>query len=653
MNEPSFNTWLLIVALLANAWSTFDGQAALPETPPNDAARQAMWHTVMDFEEPLVSRQQLLAEFASIVTNYPDSQYHQQAAEAVGILKRMIAEDAAHAKTAPTNPDLLPTGDRVRELIFQLRDQNGHQWSQPGWCDIFLDHRGTNSPASKLVAMGYAAVPQLIIALDDATFTRSVGYWRDFTYSHTVLTVGDCAAAILQRIAGRTFYEPGSTSGYMSNEHKDAATRQAVEAWWRQFQQEGEELTLIEGTETGDRNAPSQAEFLIDRYPKVALAPLIKGTKNSTDEWIRTRLVQLFEKFDSPAAVTFLEQEMNRGASSPSVVAAAILNRKGRREAITTMIREWERSWNTGPADMKGANELVRFLASVDSPEAITALGAKLQDCSLNTRMAVVETVGEGGSWWYNQSAKTNRSLATRDACEKLLVAALQDAGQEMGESGSRMGKSYIDPRVCDMAGFFLNQRWPERYNFDLSASLKIRDAQCLDCENHWRHAHNLPLLPLPPAPTVHVSKSSAAQITAIEWRTNMVKPSDSFLARVEAFRDHVLVETNVVNLLLAYATNPEPGTSGLTFQARKDEDLTGVKLSLCLLPGTPQNPQDDWSFAEDAVVGDKAIDCSAGGIWATERRSWETLARSINTAVGAAPETAFVINVKLVSKEH
>lgn len=627
--------------------------AARADNASKDAAYQAIWHAVLDFGNPSVSRPQLLAEFESIVTNHPDSQYHQRAADAAGILTRMIAEDAAHAKAAPTNFDHLPVGDRVREFIYQLRDQNGHQWSQPGWCDIFLDDRGTNSPGSKLVAIGYAAVPQLIVALDDPTYTRSVGYWRNFTFSHTVLTVGDCAGAILQRIAGRTFYKPGSTSGYMSKENKNAATRQAVEAWWSEFQQKGEEQMLIEGTETGDGDAPSQAEYLIDRYPKAALAPLIKGTKTSTDDWIRTRLVQLFEKFDTPVATAFLEQEMNRGARSPSVAAAAILNRQGRRDAIPAMIREWEKSRNTGPADIKGPNELVRFLASVDSPEAITALGANLRACSLNTKMAVVETVGEGGSWWYGQSATTNRSVATGDACEKLLVAALQDDGQIMGESGSRMGKSYIDPRVCDMAGFFLNQRWPERYNFDLSASLKVRDAQRLECENLWRHAHHLPWLSLQPVQTVHVSKQAAAQVTTIEWKTNTVKPSASFVARVEAFRHHILAETNVVDLLMAYAANPEPGTSGLTLQARKDEDLTGVKLSFCLLPGTPQNPKDDWSFAEDAVVGDKAIDCSAGGIWATEQRSWEDLARSINAAVGAAPETAFVVNVKLASKEH
>ena len=73
--------------------------------------------------------------------------------------------------------------------------------------------------------------------------------------------------------------------------------------------------------------------------------------------------------------------------------------------------------------------------------------------------MAVVEAVGEGCSWW-DWGSQTNRSQATRDAVEALLVNSLQDTGQEIGGSGSYGNKSYQDPRVCDMAVFFLNQVW-------------------------------------------------------------------------------------------------------------------------------------------------------------------------------------------------
>jgi len=47
--------------------------------------------------------------------------------------------------------------------------------------------------------VAWGAIP----ALDDDSFTRSVGYFRDFVFSHTVLRVRDVAAAVLARITGQ------------------------------------------------------------------------------------------------------------------------------------------------------------------------------------------------------------------------------------------------------------------------------------------------------------------------------------------------------------------------------------------------------------------------------------------------------------------
>jgi hypothetical protein len=95
----------------------------------------------------------------------------------------------------------LDRAEQIRELIFQLRDQHGEQMSWPGSCDVFktLDER-EDTPAHELVKMGYAAVPQLIGALDDRRISRSVTCHRMHFYSHEVLRVRDCAEQILSRI---------------------------------------------------------------------------------------------------------------------------------------------------------------------------------------------------------------------------------------------------------------------------------------------------------------------------------------------------------------------------------------------------------------------------------------------------------------------
>ena len=76
---------------------------------------------------------------------------------------------------------------------------------QPGSCDIFDTLAGKKgTPAHKLVDLGYEAVPQLIEHLDDERYTRSVGYHRNFYFSHHVLRVSECAMTIISRIAGRS-----------------------------------------------------------------------------------------------------------------------------------------------------------------------------------------------------------------------------------------------------------------------------------------------------------------------------------------------------------------------------------------------------------------------------------------------------------------
>ena len=409
-----------------------------------------------DFGKPAISREQLLSEYQNIASNYPDAWEHDRTEQWAAILKRMVAEDEAHAKNAPTNLDVLPVDQRVRELIFQLRDQNGEQmkWDQPGGFDIFNDSRGTNSPAGKLVAIGYPAVPQLIVALDDSTFSRSLGWFTvhgdldQIGSARTVLTVGDYALAIIERITGKTFYPPVSSSAPMSYMKKNGEVRKAVEAWWADFQKKGEKEMLIEGTEAGDVSSPAEGTLLIERYPDAALQPLIKGTSAATDKWTKKSLFELFDKIYSTNAESFLEEEMNSGDDAPYFAAARVLYRHGNSEALPVMIHRWE---STADPDV------LDFLASVDSPQAIAALGKNLQSRPFQIRKQVVGAmVREVSSYGYYV---TNLSAATLDAREELLVTALQDTGPEIVMSRPI---NYQDQRVCDWAGVFLHDTWFE-----------------------------------------------------------------------------------------------------------------------------------------------------------------------------------------------
>src|SRR5262249_22999681 len=151
----------------------------------------------------------------------------------VDILKQMVNEDRDHANSRKPF-EQLDKNEQIAELIFQLRDQNGHQFWQPGYPDIFINFDGKETPAHRLVKMGYDAVPQLIESIEDQRFTRSVGFHRNFYFSHYVLRVGDCALDILRHITARSFWNDSWTFSDLTKDRKTAETKKSVQAWFEE-----------------------------------------------------------------------------------------------------------------------------------------------------------------------------------------------------------------------------------------------------------------------------------------------------------------------------------------------------------------------------------------------------------------------------------
>ncbi|MCA9004832.1 MAG: hypothetical protein KDA70_06115 [Planctomycetaceae bacterium] len=193
------------------------GKKGLQNALAEEMAYSFMWSTILDFRDPKIPRIELLQRFREIAKNYPQSSYAVRARESAEILTRMIQEDEVHAQKKIRPLEEMTVREQVAELIFQLRDQNATQHSQPGSCNIFHDPRdggwlsqkveGKGSPATQLVKLGDVALEQLIDAVDDNSFTRCVGYHRNFYFSHHVIRVGDCCQTIIDRIqpTGRRF----------------------------------------------------------------------------------------------------------------------------------------------------------------------------------------------------------------------------------------------------------------------------------------------------------------------------------------------------------------------------------------------------------------------------------------------------------------
>ncbi len=353
---------------------------ALETRLPNELADSLIWQYVLDFEDPTVSRATLLKEFERFAKDFPKSTHAPLASETVSILQEMVREDSEHPTTRPLAE--LPIKERVAELIFQLRDQNGHQWSQPGSCDIFADERREKSPASQLVAIGFDAVPQLINALDDTRFTRCVGFHRNFYFSHHVLRVGDCAVEIVERIAGRQFFNPRTTNSAMQKDGETLTTKKLVQDWWKEVQTKGEKQVLIEAVTAGNGNSVSQADRLIAKCPDAALDAIVKGAHAASDEYVQEGLTSICGKLPGESAVPFLRDQMAHGKSlSVRLAAAGVLLNHDVPEAIPAMIAEWKAWPKEDPQD--GAGNLMSFLANCNSEQAIAAFAEGLSQRSV------------------------------------------------------------------------------------------------------------------------------------------------------------------------------------------------------------------------------------------------------------------------------
>jgi len=624
-----------------------------------DLGHNMMWRAITSLGDPSVSRAEVLKQLEAVPRNYPRSEHCERAEKTAKMLRRMIVEDEGHAKAGSRNLNSMSDDDQVRELIYRLRDQNGRQIIYPGRCDIFWEWGGgTNTPAHQLVRLGYSAVPQLIAALESDTLTRSLGPIRFSDSPDIILTVGDCAEAILEKVTGKSFFVPHSGDNYMSAAGESSKAHKAAGLWWAEFQKKGEEQNLVDSVAGGGHDAPAQAELLCQRYPDVATAAVIRGSKTATNGSVRASLVEQIGKMGEPSGMEFLRDELAHGPMLQSRVAAAFaLRERGDLSAVSAMIKEWQQKPEQTEENEYVWNEVIQFLCGCDSVEAITALTADVLQRNQNAKYRVVVALGDTDRWSWRHKAET-ASPKTLEAMEQALVALIEDKKECFNTSFSRNDKGMRDPRMCDLAAWFLSDRWPERYSFDVEGSLDVRNHDRLQCLNSWRAAHNLSPVPVPQLKPVaerpKVARADAAIITSVDWSEDSAQPQQAFAAQITGMKNKLLSAKEFVGVLTVFAAHPEPNAMGLDLKAVRDGDLTGVRLIVRLIPGTPPNPDGStgWDVTQHVVSSGKSIQGSTGGGRLDAYSSpsdWDDLASGIKRAVLTPPEAPFEIGARIV----
>jgi hypothetical protein len=486
----------------------------------DEIAHNQMWELVETFGNPQVTWEELLERYRRFVRNYPESKHQKTAKETAALLQQMVKEDAEHARRRQTAKpfDKLSKAEQIAELIFQLRDQNGHQFMQPGSCDIFDRFGGAKDTAAhRLVKVGYSAVPQLIEALEDERFTRSVGFHRNFYFSHFVLRVGDCAQIILEEITAQRFYVPKTTSAAMFKDGEAKAVKARAQQWYDEFQRKGEKQQLIDAVARGDNQSSAQAQRLVEKYPEAALPALQAGMKAATSNWVRADLVRLSRDLNDDGALALLLREAKEGPSRASRLAAAeALHKRGRPEGVAAMIAEWNGRRSTppgvrdaGPAwaerfdgNDSGLAAVAVSLAQVGTVEAIETLRKDLRERPLAVRYAVLGAFEDNfmGQRFESRSRPRPEAEAAQEraATERLFIDLLDDT-EDRVDMGIGSGRNSIHyPRVADLAAMALCRLLPARYAFDYSAPLTDRNRDLLKVKNIWRRTQGLQPLPEP-----------------------------------------------------------------------------------------------------------------------------------------------------------
>lgn len=700
--------------LFDQAAKTPTGYGYNPDQPPtqplqkliaDDLAHTEMWRGVVGFGNAAMPRSQLLKRFERIVKHYPESKHHKDAKATVTLLEQMIEEDAVHEKKSAKPFDQLGKKDQIAELIFQLRDQNGHQYFQPGSCDIFDSWgRAKDTPAHKLVKMGYDAVPQLIDHLDDQRFTRSVGFHRNFYFSHHVLRVGDCAETIISRIAGRSFFKASSTNSGMTKDGKASETKKEISAWWKDVQKKGEKQVLIEGVEAGDRNSAEQAERLMSKFSKAAFDAIIKGINNAKDEFTKGLLVRYLAEIADERVVPFLRRQLAGRSMWLRITAAEELMKLKQDDGLKVMIQEWK-DVSTKPDPETDSRQLSRFLIWSGRLEAVLALSKDLWKRSPKVRYWVVEgLLSEDRS---RLGAKQPTPEPVKRAIDDLLARALDDTEQCWGVSTTWGGMSLNNPRICDIAGYVLSGRLKKDDMFDENASLRTRDQQRIALQNAWRIQRGMATVPVPPekkierlsekqiAPLlqkVRDGKTAEARQAALQTVESLglpalpalkeflagLKPGDparddvSALARRLAFivadvtiTEHSVkptkdiqkrldalkgkpVEPNAIVGLLASVLRALPsGMAGIEVFVEREGDDTGASVTVTLVPEErrPNDEQGRWEASEGVVIGKKNVHYHGyGGARRGSEEHWREYVKYFRKALDSPAEQRVLI---------
>jgi hypothetical protein len=524
--EPKTARWFgpgLVHDLLAHARTMRPDRwrRQYPEKSPRefmaaDLARVAHRHAVsvnLRGDDGAAGRRASLEAHRAVARRFPGTPEAETSQRLAAGLERQIREDAEHATSAKPLDQL--TGDeRVSELVFRLRDQEANGFGANGGMGQITD-----GPYRELVALGLAAVPKLLGAIEDEGPSRCATYGGG-GWSASAVSVGSLAFGALGEIAGRRFGPPEAVKvDPYDPANWRAACRASIEAWWADAQKVGEAASLARVVEAGGYGALDAAEMLAKKDPARFAAAIVMGARASTDWDARWRLIAIAAKHPSDTVTEFLLDEMRAApVLYVRVLAANALLAVRRDAAVAAMLGEW-RLRREGkapkPADDGSGSPvdetapLVAFFVRAQDPAALRALGEGLAQRPMAVRVETYGGLAEAlgldwrgmhSGWWWGEHTKLAEPAAIA-AAEDVLALALDDASDLGGEVMGAANERGFDMRLADVAAAALGIRRGGGPTVAMSVEQRAR-ARAL-VANLWRKEHGLAPVAVPAPPEI------------------------------------------------------------------------------------------------------------------------------------------------------
>jgi hypothetical protein len=605
---------------------------------------------------PLQPRTEVLEAFRRLVRLFPRCEHIERAKATIAMLERMVKEDAKHTALTQQQIDQLPLEKRIAELIWRLRDQNGHQMSQPGSCDVF-GYFSEQTAAHQLLKIGYPAAPALIEALTDDRFSRSVGFHRNFYFSHTILTIGDCAQQILERLTGQDFYAPDSTSGYMSNEDKMLAVQKAARAWWATYEKKGLSQMLVDDISSGKKPPHPLVEQLKQADASAVETAVLAGAAKASEDWMTYQFIDEIASLKTPKATEALQKLMKSHAKTEVRLAAASrLFNQDHPDALPAILHEWStyKPLSRGHDDV--FDTMINILAGTGSDRAIQALASRWDASNASQRIQMIEAIGtrmrpEPVSGAHSTTKQRPLPAEARERGIELLVHALEDTQACYGMSGGRGDYNYSNPRICDHALWALHEVDGSQFTFSPKASRRLRESERISAANRWRKEHGKSLLPAPPPPGPKLPPADAVRIVRVRLLPEQPEAAE-IAKKVQSLEGTRLAPETLPQLLVWFATSNLNTARGLDIEASRENDLTGVEILLRVHLGQPKAKESpDWQTHHSVSSGEKRLGNSSGSAshaYVIKPEHWEDFQDAARDALQQPPDTDFHLDLGL-----